>query len=87
MLSLDNAFPNPTRGEVVVRFTLGASETVQLELLDAAGRRVAQRETFSLGPGSHEITLADRKRLAPGIYVVKLTQGVHQRVRQIVILD
>lgn len=85
--TLDTAFPNPTRGEIVVRFTLGASETVQFELLDAAGRRVAHRESVSLSPGSHEITLGDRERLPPGIYVVKLSQGAYQHVRQIVILD
>ncbi len=85
--TLDTAFPNPTRGEIVVRFTLGTSETVQFDLLDAAGRRVAHREAVSLDPGSHEITLGNREHLPPGLYVVKLSQGALQRLRQIVILD
>jgi hypothetical protein len=85
-LSLDEVFPNPTRGEIVVRYTLPATETAQLEVLDLAGRRVARRDAGDLSPGPHEITLGRSERLAPGIYVVKLRQGTVQRVRHVVVL-
>ncbi len=84
-LSLDAVFPNPSRGELVVRFTTRAVEAVQVELLDAAGRRVARAEAD--GTGEHEITLGKDERLSPGIYFVKVRQGRFQHTRPVVVVN
>ena len=65
--------PNPAAGEARVAFTLASKEPARLEVLDVSGRRVATREV-SGAPGEHVAALGGT-RLAPGVYVVRLTQG------------
>ena len=80
--------PNPSRGSRLgVEFTLALASPARLELLDVGGRRVAAREVGTLGAGSHVIDLAAGRRLAPGLYMVRLTQGVQVRTARAVILE
>jgi hypothetical protein len=72
-LSIAGFRPNPAAGEARVAFTLASGERAQLEVLDVTGRRVATREV-SGAPGEHVVALGGA-RLAPGVYVVRLTQG------------
>jgi hypothetical protein len=74
-LSLLGAWPNPAMGRLRVSFTLATSAPARLELIDLAGRRVLSREVGSLGAGSHVVPIAAGVGAAPGIYVVRLTQG------------
>jgi hypothetical protein len=73
--------PNPSRGNrVMVDFTLPVAEPARLEMIDVAGRRVVDRAVGGLGIGHHVVDLAAGRSLSPGIYLIKLTQGVHSRV-------
>jgi hypothetical protein len=74
-LSLLGAWPNPAMGRLKVSFTLATSAPARLELIDLAGRRVLSREVGSLGAGRHVVPIATGAGVAPGIYVVRLTQG------------
>ncbi|WP_412061590.1 T9SS type A sorting domain-containing protein [Rubrivirga sp. IMCC45206] len=69
-LALD-AFPNPTRGDATVRFTLDRTQTVRITLVDALGRRVAvvADGTFAAGAAAVPVPTAG---LAPGVYVLRL---------------
>jgi hypothetical protein len=87
-LALDPVRPNPASGRALtVRFTLPSAAPALLELLDVAGRRVASREVGSLGVGSHTTDLNEGGRLAPGIYLVRLTQGTNQQARRVAVVD
>src|SRR5262245_5345641 len=77
---------NPARNDVRVAFTLPDGSPARLELLDLSGRRIEAREVGSLGAGSHVATLAAGRRLTPGAYVVRLTQGPRTRSVLAVIL-
>jgi hypothetical protein len=73
--------PNPARGNrVMVDFTLALADPARLELVDVAGRRIVDRAVGGLGTGRHVVDLAAGHSLAPGIYMVRLTQGPHSRV-------
>jgi hypothetical protein len=79
--------PNPSRGNrVMVDFTLPTAQPARLELVDVAGRRVVDRAVGGLGAGRHAVDLAAGRPLAPGIYLVKLTQGAHSRVVRAAVL-
>lgn len=79
--------PNPTRGgALTVCFTLPSGTAASLELLDVAGRRIAAREVGSLGAGQHTLDLGEGQHLAPGLYLVRLTQGANTRVKRVVVL-
>ena len=41
----------------------------------------------ALGAGRHTVDLAAGQQLAPGLYLVRLTQGVNERVTRAVVLD
>ena len=63
--------PNPVvSGPIDIAFMLQAAQTVHLELLDVAGRRLLRQEVGHLGPGFHTVPI-DR-RVAPGLYFVRL---------------
>ena len=75
-MRLEGARPNPTvGGHLRVVFTLDVLEPATLEAIDVSGRRVASQEVGRLGPGRHVVDLAPDARLAPGIYMLRLTQG------------
>jgi hypothetical protein len=87
-LALAGAWPNPILGgPMSVQFTLATSAPAALELFDLAGRRVAARDVGSLGAGRHSVELAPAHRLAPGIYLVRLTQGDGSRVARVAVLN
>jgi hypothetical protein len=86
--ALEGVRPNPSRGERLgVTFSLPGAAPARLELLDVSGRRVAVREVGSLGPGRHVVDLAAGRAPAPGLYLVRLTQGANTRVTRVTVLE
>jgi hypothetical protein len=82
--ALDPVRPNPTRGgTLTVHFTLPTDAPARLELLDVAGRRIASHE---VGIGQHTLDLGASQCLAPGIYLVRLTQGENTRTTRAAVL-
>lgn len=83
--ALDPVRPNPSRGgALTVRFTLPSAAPARLELLDVAGRRIASHE---VGAGQHALDLGQGRRLAPGLYLVRLTQGANTRTTRVAVLQ
>lgn len=84
VFALDPVHPNPSRGgAMTVRFTLPTAAPARLELLDVSGRRIASHE---VGAGRHTLDLGAGRRLAPGLYLVRLTQGANARTARAVVL-
>ena len=67
----------------MVQFALPTAALARLELLDVSGRRVAEREVGSLGAGRHALDLVGGRSLAPGLYLVRLTQGANTRTARV----
>jgi hypothetical protein len=85
--ALEAAAPNPTRGAFSTRFALPGSAPARLEVMDVAGRRVAVHDVGALGAGSHTIMFGAERRLPPGLYLVRLTQGQHVGTTRVVVLE
>jgi hypothetical protein len=70
-------FPNPTRGEGEISWTLPAAGEATLSLFDVRGRRVASRSFGGLPAGSSRASLAwlAPSGLASGVYVLELRRG------------
>jgi hypothetical protein len=74
-LAIRGLAPNPTRGAPVsVSLSLPRAGQATVELIDIAGR-VASRGTWSLGAGAGTVRLPGSESLAPGVYLVRLSQG------------
>ncbi|MCC6653428.1 MAG: hypothetical protein IT348_19910, partial [Candidatus Eisenbacteria bacterium] len=80
------SWPNPSVGELRVAFSLRGGAPARLELLDIAGRHVRAWDLSGAGAGSHVRTLADARGVAPGVYVLRLTEGAVQSNRRVTIM-
>jgi hypothetical protein len=68
--------PNPApAGAGLIAFSLPDASPARLEVVDIAGRQVFSREVGSLGRGEHALRVSGAQPLAPGVYLVRLTQG------------
>lgn len=67
--------PNPASDAMRVAFSLSAASPARLELFDVAGRALVVRDVGAMGAGRHVVDLAEGRRFAPGVYLVRLTQG------------
>jgi hypothetical protein len=85
-LTLEGLRPNPAVDAINVSFSLPNSSPATLELLDLAGRRVADREVGSLGAGRHLVRLDEGGRLTPGVYWVRLRQGGQQSMARAAVM-
>jgi hypothetical protein len=87
-LSIAGTWPNPARGgRMTVAFTLPASEPARLTLFDVSGREVSRLPVGALGAGRHQVELGAFRRLAPGVYLIQLTQGTRLETRLVTILE
>jgi hypothetical protein len=59
----------------------------KLELLDVGGRRIASRDVGPLGAGRHVVEWAAERRLPPGRYVLRLTQGANTRTMPVTVIE
>ena len=85
-VGLSAPVPNPTAGTSRVRYTLAEAGAARLAVYDALGRRVAVLASGDHAAGPHAAPL-DGARLAPGVYVVRLTadDGTAEAVRLTVV--
>ena len=78
-----SASPNPSRGAVTLAYTLAAPSAVRLTVTDVLGREVAVVEG-ARGAGPHAETV-DVSRLAPGVYVARVTAGAETAARTVTV--
>ena len=78
--------PNPARGPVALRFTLGAPGPVRLVAYDALGRAVAVVVDGPRGAGAHTASF-DATALPPGAYVLRLDAEGRTATRTLVRAD
>ena len=77
----------PVRGDLVVFVTLPDATPARLELFDVAGRCLQRREIGHEGQGEHQVRLAERGQLAPGVYWLRLVRSEKTLTHRIAVLD
>ncbi|MDP8206808.1 MAG: T9SS type A sorting domain-containing protein [Candidatus Electryonea clarkiae] len=82
--SLDQNYPNPFNQVTNIRFNLESKASIKLAVYDLLGREVAVLLHKSISSGNHS-ALFDAGELASGMYFVKLTSGVNNKIRKIVL--
>ena len=85
-LAVQRVLPNPATSNATVWLTLPAPAPVTLELLDLSGRRVRSIALGEPGAGLHAVPLV-RGALAPGVYLVRATQGDRIATARVVFVD
>jgi hypothetical protein len=80
------AMPNPASGRsVLLRLSVPALGPARVELIDLAGRRIARRDVDATG--EQQIALSAGRRITPGLYFARVTQGARTRTARVVIAD
>ena len=89
VLAVSPAGANPASGHsLVVDVALPTAAPARLEMLDVMGRVVAERDLGALGTGRHAVDLsAGLRAFAPGVYLVRVTQGGDARVARVTVID
>jgi hypothetical protein len=77
--------PNPVAGRAVFRYELPEGGAVRLVLYDAIGRTVAALVDGERPAGVHEAVL-HAGRLAPGVYVARLSGDGGEEVRLVTVV-
>jgi hypothetical protein len=86
--ALEGVRPNPARGNGLhVAFALPDRAAARLELLDVSGRRVLTREVGALGAGHHTVNCAEGRRVAAGVYWVRLAQRAKQQTTRVAVTE
>jgi len=80
--ALEGARPNPACAGLSVAFTLASTAPATLDVVDLGGRRIISRAVGSLGAGRHLVRLDEGSAVAPGLYLVRLTQGGQSLIRK-----
>ncbi|MCS7298195.1 MAG: T9SS type A sorting domain-containing protein, partial [Bacteroidia bacterium] len=81
-LSELEAFPNPTTGELTVRFVVSRPEPVRLSMWNALGQAVMERTLMPVEEGTMEIQLS-LSDLPVGPYLLQVMQGGELRTKLI----
>ena len=69
-----------------MHFSLASRAPARLELLDVTGRRHFAQDVGALGAGGHSIRLSPERRLAPGIYLIRLHQEGATRTQRAAVI-
>jgi hypothetical protein len=82
--------PNPSTGATSIRFTLARPAEARIDLFDAGGRLILPLLRSRLGAGSHSAVWDGRdsegRRVASGVYYIRLAAGGRQDGGTIVLL-
>jgi hypothetical protein len=80
-------YPNPVRDGATVRFSLGVSDDVRLDLYDLQGRRVATLAEGIFARGTYSLDLNVARTLPSGTYVLRLHGTQVDQARLVVRLN
>jgi len=89
LIRIEDAWPNPANPRISVAFELSRAATVQAEVIDLAGRRVA---ALAVGPrtaGRHVLQWDGRgdagQNQASGVYLIRVNAGSESAVRKVLL--
>jgi hypothetical protein len=82
-LEIRSAYPNPFSDHLTIDVEATPQMPVEIELFDVLGRRV-MAASRSERPARSRSILLDTAGLAPGVYLMRLTQGSRQTSRSLV---
>lgn len=89
-VALDPNYPNPFAGSTTIRFRLRQPTSVRLEVIDVLGRTVRVLVDELRSSGGHAVVWDGRDHtgtpVAGGVYLYRVTAGVYQETRRLLVL-
>jgi hypothetical protein len=84
-LHIEAVYPNPSRGEVNLRYGLHSPGFVRIAVYDMTGREIMRVQDGMMGAGLHEFAWSSSD-LPNGIYLVRIESGVYRASSTLVVL-
>src|SRR6185436_7992345 len=78
-------FPNPTSANSSITYTLSTPATVSIDLYDVLGNKLQQLVNGNQRQGEHNTTL-DTRKLANGVYVLKIRAGDQMAEKKVAVM-
>jgi hypothetical protein len=86
LLSLGDAYPNPTFNKVYIPFTVSIKQPVKIELLDLNGKNVYTVVENDYERGIHEV-IVDTSKLMMGLYMYKMVCNDFTETKKLIIVN
>jgi hypothetical protein len=83
--ALRQVVPNPTRGSFNVVFSVPNASPASLRVFDVSGRQVIEQQ-LTLGAGTHTVGIRSGA-LRPGVYMVKVAQGLKSATSRVLVIQ
>ena len=83
---ISRALPNPTRGELVIEFSVPDGDPAVLELVDLAGRRWRRLVLDHPERGTNRADLGAGPRLPAGLYFLRVSQAGRSAAARVVVV-
>lgn len=83
--NLNQNFPNPASDYTMIRFELGKSQQIKLDLYDLVGNKIGTLENKNLDAGMHQLNV-DVRQLPAGYYMYTLNTGDEQLSKKLLIV-
>ena len=84
-VDLEQNYPNPARTTTTIEYTVPSAGTIQLQVYDLLGRKVATLVDEEKGPGRHSVSV-DASRFSSGVYFYRLRAGGTIESRKMVVV-
>ena len=85
------SYPNPNRGSTILPFYLNTNSSVDFDIFNIKGEKVATKYIQELSAGLHQITwnALDNKgaKLPIGLYLIRMKAGDHSNTIKVLVLD
>jgi len=85
-LAIQRLQPNPAVDELRLEIRLTVARVARVDLLDVSGRRLRRWTVEPTNAGTQQLSLLLGRDLAPGVYLVQLTQGANTVTRRVCIV-
>jgi len=90
VFSLQNNYPNPFNPETTIRYTLGATEKVNLAVYDMLGRKIATLVNVNQKAGAYTVRWNGKddagRSVSSGMYIYRIEAGSFKMSRKMVLM-
>jgi hypothetical protein len=84
-LAIGSPRPHPARGQVNLEFAVPSAGHARFQLYDVSGRRIGESIETETAAGHHLLSPPSWKRLAPGLYLVRMWFGERKLSRRVIV--
>ncbi len=80
-----NVYPNPAEDNTIISFNLIEDKETDIAVYDVVGKEIANVYNGNLNVGEHQFSIAEKTKLAAGVYFIKLNVGGENFTKKLIV--